>query len=60
MYDADLRIVEAARLRVKDIDFATPLITVRDGKGAKDRTPLLPAPLAERPRECIELTQAEP
>lgn len=52
MYGAGLRVVEASRLRVKDIDFDKQLITVRDGKGGKDRTTLLPAsligPLTER------------
>lgn len=46
IYGAGLRVTEAARLRVKDIDFANNVITVRDGKGAKDRTTLLPETLA--------------
>ena len=45
MYGAGLRVVESARLRVKDIDFQRQIITVRDGKGDKDRTTLLPASL---------------
>ena len=45
MYGAGLRVVEAARLRIKDVDFERQVITVHDGKGAKDRTTLLPAPL---------------
>ena len=52
MYGAGLRVVEAARLRIKDVDFDRQVITVHDGKGAKDRTTLLPAslitPLLER------------
>ena len=52
MYGAGLRVVEAARLRIKDVDFDKQVITVHDGKGAKDRTTLLPAalitPLQER------------
>jgi site-specific recombinase XerC len=32
-----LRLMEALRLRVKDIDFERNEIVVRDGKGAKDR-----------------------
>jgi integrase len=32
-----MRLAEALRLRVKDVDFAYDQITVRDGKGAKDR-----------------------
>jgi integrase len=38
-----LRLLECARLRVKDIDFATHQILVRRGKGGKDRITLLPA-----------------
>jgi|SRR5690554_5922822 len=45
MYGAGLRVVESSRLRVKDIDFQHQTIVVRDGKGGKDRTTLLPATL---------------
>ena len=45
MYGAGLRVVEAARLRVKDLDFDRQVITIHDGKGGKDRTTLLPATL---------------
>lgn len=45
MYGAGLRVTECARLRVKDLDFSRRVITVRDGKGGKDRTTLLPDPL---------------
>ncbi|MFA4948128.1 MAG: integron integrase [Candidatus Krumholzibacteriia bacterium] len=51
MYGAGLRLLECARLRIKDVDFAMGEITVRDGKGRKDRVTMLPyalrAPLAE-------------
>jgi integron integrase len=51
MYGAGLRLLECARLRVKDVDFSMGEITVRDGKGRKDRVTMLPyalrAPLAE-------------
>jgi len=40
MYGAGLRVVEAARLRIKDVDFDKQIITIHDGKGAKDRTTL--------------------
>lgn len=41
LYAGGLRITEAVRLRVQDIDFGYKQITVRDGKGKKDRvTPL--------------------
>ena len=45
LYGSGLRVTEACRLRVKDLDFQQQVITVRDGKGAKDRTTLMPAPL---------------
>lgn len=42
MYDAGLRVLECLLLRVKDLDFACRQITVRDGKGQKDRITILP------------------
>jgi integron integrase len=42
LYGAGLRLMECARLRVKDVDFASNQILVRDGKGQKDRATLLP------------------
>ncbi|HNQ14154.1 MAG TPA: integron integrase [Pyrinomonadaceae bacterium] len=45
LYGAGLRLAEALRLRVKDIDFESGQISVRDGKGAKDRVTLLPESL---------------
>ena len=42
MYSAGLRLMEAVRLRVKDVDFGYNRITVRDGKGGKDRITMLP------------------
>lgn len=47
MYGAGLRVVESARLRIKDVDFQHQIISVRDGKGGKDRTTLLPPTLVE-------------
>ena len=37
MYGSGLRLMEAMRLRVQDIDFPHKAIVVRNGKGAKDR-----------------------
>jgi integron integrase len=43
IYGAGLRLLECLRLRVKDIDFASHQILVREGKGNKDRRTMLPA-----------------
>ena len=45
LYGAGLRIMEAVRLRAKEIDFGRSEITVRDGKGEKDRLTVLPVSL---------------
>lgn len=45
MYGAGLRVVEVSRLRIKDLDFDQNILTVRDGKGGKDRTTLIPGTL---------------
>src|SRR5207244_2020938 len=43
LYGAGLRLLECARLRVKDVDFATNQIIMRAGKGDRDRVTMLPA-----------------
>src|SRR5262249_60326971 len=43
MYGAGLRLMEACRMRVKDVDFPRGQLTVRGGKGDKDRFVMLPA-----------------
>lgn len=47
LYGAGLRVMECVRLRVKDVDFGYMQITVRDGKGEKDRRTVLPQPVVE-------------
>jgi integron integrase len=47
LYRTGMRLMECVRLRVKDVDFARSEITIRQGKGAKDRRTMLPASLAE-------------
>lgn len=47
LYGSGLRLLEALRLRVKDLDFARREILVRDGKGQKDRVTMLPMRVVE-------------
>lgn len=47
LYGSGLRLMECVRLRVKDIDLGYLRITVRDGKGGKDRVTMLPLNLAK-------------
>jgi integron integrase len=46
LYGSGLRLLEALRLRVKDVDFTRNQITVRGGKGDRDRVTMLPASLS--------------
>ncbi|GAB6042333.1 integron integrase [Endothiovibrio diazotrophicus] len=54
MYGAGLRVTEMLRLRVQDIDFGYRQITVRSGKGGKDRFVPLPESLLAPVRNQIE------
>jgi len=54
LYGSGLRVMECVRLRIKDIDYKFKQITVRDGKGKKDRITLLPESLIEPLKEAIE------
>jgi integrase len=47
LYSAGLRLLEGLRLRVKDLDFERYEITVRDGKGGRERHTMLSERLAE-------------
>ncbi len=42
IYGTGMRVMEAARLRVNDLDFGANAVFVRGGKGDKDRTTILP------------------
>ena len=42
LYGSGLRLMEAMRLRYKDVDLERKMLLVRDGKGGKDRVTLLP------------------
>ncbi|MDL1870435.1 integron integrase [Gammaproteobacteria bacterium PRO6] len=47
LYGSGLRLMECLRLRVQDVDFARREITVRQGKGGKDRRTMLPVMVVE-------------
>ncbi|MFZ3103900.1 MAG: phage integrase N-terminal SAM-like domain-containing protein [Smithella sp.] len=47
LYGSGLRLMELARLRVKDVDMDLNTLTVRSGKGDKDRTTILPKNLRD-------------
>ncbi|MCW7552676.1 integron integrase [Endozoicomonas gorgoniicola] len=57
MYGAGLRLKEAVRLRVQDVDFGRMEITVRHGKGGKDRMTLLPKVTVESLQQQIEISR---
>jgi integron integrase len=58
LYGAGLRLMECVRLRVKDIDFETNRLVVRDGKGQKDRITMLPERFQPLLKEQLEHTRA--
>jgi integron integrase len=55
LYGAGLRLLEALRLRAKDVDFGRREIIVRRGKGQKDRHTVLPTRLVDPLREHLEI-----
>lgn len=58
LYGAGLRLRECLTLRVKDVDFGYRQITVRDGKGGKDRVTMLPAGIIEPLRSHLHRVKA--
>jgi site-specific recombinase XerD len=48
LYGAGLRVLECCRLRVQDVDLASSQITVRAGKGDRDRVTMVPAALRRK------------
>lgn len=48
MYGCGLRVAECLAMRVQDIDFGAGIITIRGGKGDKDRTVMLPDALRDQ------------
>ena len=55
LYGTGMRLMEAVRLRVKDVELERREIIVRDGKGGKDRVTILPESLAEAMRVHLAL-----
>ncbi|OOG45951.1 integrase [Rhodanobacter sp. C01] len=54
LYGTGMRLMECLRLRIKDVDFRRGEITIRDGKGGKDRHTMLPRALVEPLQREIE------
>ena len=57
MYGAGLRLLECAELRVKDLNLDRAELTIRDGKGGKDRVTMLP--LALKPPLAAHLVRVQ-
>jgi integron integrase len=57
LYGTGMRLMEALRLRVKDVDFERGAIIVRQAKGNKDRVVMLPRSLAEDLRAQLLLAR---
>ena len=57
LYGSGLRVTECLTLRVQDLDFDRGEITVRSGKGAKDRRTILPAAVTPSLKDHLERVQ---
>jgi len=54
IYGCGLRLRECLQLRIKDIDFERNAVTIRSGKGDKDRETVLPESIKEKLREHLK------
>jgi integron integrase len=59
LYGSGLRLMECVRLRVKDVDLGYLRITVRDGKGGKDRITMLPVNAAKPLERHLQKVKAQ-
>jgi integron integrase len=59
LYGSGLRLMECVRLRVKDVDLGYLRVTVRDGKGGKDRVTMLPVGLAKPIERHLQKVKAQ-
>jgi len=57
LYGTGVRLMEALRLRVKDLDFDRRELLVRAGKGGKDRVTVLPGELESQLRKAIAVSR---
>lgn len=58
LYGGGLRLLEALRLRVKDLDFERCEITVREGKGDKDRVTMMPRSVVSQLKEHLRRVES--
>jgi integron integrase len=58
LYGTGMRVMECLRLRIKDVDFERSEITIREGKGFKDRVTMLPKTLAKPLMEHLQRVRA--
>ena len=59
MYGSGLRVSEASRLRVQDVDLDRGVIIVREAKGFKSRQTLLPDSVRERLNQQLEFVRVQ-
>ncbi|MCB9882040.1 MAG: integron integrase [Planctomycetes bacterium] len=59
LYGAGLRLLEALHLRIKDVDLQRRQLTIRSGKGDRDRPALLPESMADALRRQIQSVEAQ-
>jgi len=58
LYGTSMRLLEALRVRVKDLDFALNEILIREGKGMRDRHTMLPESLKPALRNHLDSVKA--
>jgi len=59
MYGSGLRLLECCELRVQDVDTYGNQLTIRDGKGGKDRVTMLPSALRDALTEHLKRVKAQ-
>jgi len=59
LYGTGMRLMECLRLRIKDVDLPRREITIREGKGNKDRRTMIPVSLISDLQEQIEIARQQ-